>query len=460
VRNSQDRLWSLLPPWPRCLRNVIPVLVAFFLGSPPGLSADWPQWRGNGTGVSADKGVPILWHEERSIVWKCPLPERGTSSPVISGDSVFVTTHTDEDKLLLLRIDKKSGQVVWAQEVGRGTAEREGPKRHPMKVHKFYSPASPSPATDGTVVVAHFGNGDLAAFDFHGQRLWKRNLQDDHGGYTSWYGHADSPVVIGDLVISVCMQDSLSDLRAEPIESYLVAHDLRSGDVRWRVTRNTKAEKEECDAYTTPLACTLGGVKQVVVMGANQLDAYDPETGRQLWLLPGLVGGRTVASPTVAGEMIFATRGLRGPLIAVKLHRSELSTRQSRDSQGPAPLVMNFRDLAWSYSEGSPDSCSPLVWNELLFTITDDGIARCFDAASGNLKWKERLKGQYKASPVAAEGRLFFLNLDGLCTVVSASPRFDKLAENKLNDTTIASPAISDGRIYIRGSKTLYCIGR
>jgi outer membrane protein assembly factor BamB len=407
---------------------------------------DWPQWRGpEGTGVSSERGVPIVWHEQRSIVWKCPLPEWGTSTPVIWGDCVFVTTHTADDRLLLLRIDKQSGQVVWTQEAGSGTGEHEGPKRQPRKVHRFYSPASPSPATNGQAVVAHFGNGDLAAYDFEGRRLWKRNLQDDYGAYTSWYGHANSPVIVGDIVISACMQDSIADLREPPVESYLVAHDLRSGDVRWKVSRQTKAEKEECDAYTTPLFCTLNGTKQLVVMGGNQLDAYDPASGRQLWLLPGLVGGRTVTSPTVANGMVFATRGLRGPLVAVRPQRVG---------------EMNFRDIAWTYNEGSPDSCSPVVWNELIFTVTDDGIARCFDAAGGHLKWKERLKGQYKASPVAAEGRVFFLNIDGLCTVASASPRFDKLAENKLDDTTIASPALSSGRIFIRGSKTLYCIGR
>ena len=223
------------------------------------------------------------------------------------------------------------------------------------------------------------------------------------------------------------------------------AHDLASGDLRWKVPRQTKAEKEEGDAYTTPLLANFHGVKQLIVMGGNQLDAYDPVSGRQLWFLPGQTGGRTVTGPTVGKDMIFATRGLRGPLIAVR----------------PKPAgEMNFRDIAWSYSEGTPDSCCPLVWNELLFTVTDDGIARCFDATTGNLKWKERLKGQYKASPVAADGRVFFLNIDGLATVVSASPRFDKLVENKLDDQTIASPAISDGRIFIRGRKTLYCIGR
>ncbi|MBW8884356.1 MAG: PQQ-binding-like beta-propeller repeat protein, partial [Planctomycetia bacterium] len=147
-----------------------PILLAISLLATLRLSAaDWPQWRGpDGTGVSSEKNLPIIWHEQGSMVWKCPLPEWGTSTPVISGEAVFVTTHTADDKLLLLKIDKRKGQIVWTQEVGSGTAEREGPKRHPQKVHKFYSPASPSPVTNGKIVVAHFGNGDLAAYDFEG----------------------------------------------------------------------------------------------------------------------------------------------------------------------------------------------------------------------------------------------------------------------------------------------------
>lgn len=425
--------------------GIVVVFMAVLL-APSVLAADWPQWRGpDGTGVSQEKGVPIVWHEKRSIVWKCPLPEWGTSTPAIVGNALFVTTHTADDRLLVLRIDKQSGQIVWTREVGSAALKHEGPLRHTQKFHKYYSPAGASPVSDGNVVVVHFGNGDLAAYDIDGQRLWQHNLQDEYGAYTSWYGHANSPVLAGDLVISVCMQDPLSDLRDKPIESYLVAHDLRSGEVRWKVSRMTKAEAEQGDSYTTPLLCNLNGARQLLVMGGNQLDSYDPSSGQQLWHLPGLAGGRTVTGPTVAHNMIFTTRGLRGPLIAVK-------PKQAGE--------LTFHDIAWSYKEGTPDTCSPLVWGDLLFVITDNGIARCLDAASGNLKWSQRLKGEYKASPIAADGRVFFLNTEGLCTVVSASPRFDKLVENQLDDQTLASPAISDGRIFIRGRKALYCIGK
>ncbi|MDX1945490.1 MAG: PQQ-binding-like beta-propeller repeat protein [Pirellulaceae bacterium] len=413
-------------------------------------AADWPQWRGPaGTGVSSEKELPIVWHESRSIVWKCPLPEWGDSTPAIAGDAIFVTSHTAENKLLLLKIDKKTGKVAWTQEVGAGEAVRQTPeKRSVQKFHQLQNLASPSPVTDGKTVVVHFGNGDLAAYDFDGHQYWKKNLQDEYGSYSIWWGHANSPVIVGDTVISVCMQDSLADLRDAPVESYLVAHDLRTGTLRWKSLRMTAAKAEECDAYTTPLVCDIGGKTQLVVMGGNQLDAYDPTTGKQLWFLPGLVGGRTVTGPTIAGGTIFATRGMRKPLVAVRPGEP--------DKKGELP----YRSIAWTYEEGTPDTCSPVVWNELLFVVADDGIARCIDAASGNLKWKERLKGKYKASPIAAEGRVYFLNTEGLCTIVSAAPRFDKLVENQLDDETIASPATSDGRIYIRGKKALYCLGR
>jgi outer membrane protein assembly factor BamB len=415
-------------------------------GGTAAVAGDWPQWRGpEGTGVSHEKEVPIVWHEGRGINWKCPLPEWGTSTPAIWNEAIFVTSHTADNQLVLVHIDKKTGQIVWTQAVGSGEAVREAPKRSTQKFHQLHNLASPSPVTDGKTVVAHFGNGDLAAYDFDGKQLWRHNLQEEYGAYSIWWGHANSPVIAGDLVISVSMQDSLADIQSKPVESYLLAHDLKTGEVRWKISRTTKADAEECDAYTTPLLLNVNGAPQLVVMGGNQLDAYEPATGKQLWFLPGLKGGRTVTGPTAANGLIFATRGMRGDLLAVKpSEQSELTNR----------------DIVWKTSEGTPDTCCPVVWNDLLFVVADDGIARCFDAAGGHLKWKERLKGKYKASPIAAEGRVFFLNTEGLCTVVSAAPRFDRLVENQLDDETIASPAISDGKIYLRGRKSLYCIGR
>lgn len=407
------------------------------------LAENWPQWRGpKGDSTSAEQNLPLAWGEGRGIAWKVALPEWGDSTPAIWGDAIFLTTQ-NEDKLLVMRLDKADGHVVWMHEMGTADTRREAEKRSVQKFHKLHNNASPSPVTDSEVVIFHFGNGELAAYDFAGKQLWKRNLQTDYGTYTIWWGHANSPVIEGNLVISVCMQDSLSGVASDLAPSYLVAHDKRTGREVWKSMRMTGAEAEQGDSYTTPLLHEAGGRRELIVMGGNQLDAYDPANGKQLWHLPGLVGGRTVTGPTLGEGLVYATEGQKGELVAVKLGgQGQLGTRAE----------------AWKYRENTPDTCCPVIWGGLLFTVNDAGIAQCFDARTGHLKWKERLAGGYKASPLAAEGRIYFLNVAGLCTVISASDRFEKLVENQLDDETIASPALSDGRLYVRGKKHLYCI--
>jgi len=427
------------------------LLILLCLATAP-RAENWPQWRGpRGTGVSRESSVPVFWSEDREIAWKCPLPEWGNSTPAIWNDSVFVTSHTNDGRLLLLHIGARTGRLLWTQQVGSATAPRGAVKRGEQRFHALHNLASPSPVTNGQVVVVHFGNGDLAAYDFNGGQLWKRNLQNDYGPYKVWYGHANSPVLVGDVVISVCMQDALADLQDEPAQSYLVAHDLATGRQRWKTLRMTDAPGEEADAYTTPLLITAGASQQVVVMGANQLDAYEPRTGKQIWFLPGLTGGRTVASPTILDETILAARGKGGPLLAIP----PITPLPSAEA-----VERSRREILWTIGQGTADSASPVAHALLLFTITDDGIVRCYDTLTGEQKWRKRLTGDYKASPVIVEGRVLFLNTSGTCTVVSASSRFDKLVENQLNDTMLASPAIAHQHIYLRGRKTLYCIGR
>jgi outer membrane protein assembly factor BamB len=240
------------------------------------------------------------------------------------------------------------------------------------------------------------------------------------------------------------MQDSLADLADEPAPSYLVAHDLATGKLRWKSMRLTGAPAEQGDAYTTPIPLDVDGATQLVVMGANQLDGYDPATGRQLWFLPGLVGGRTVTGPTAAGGLVYATRGMRGPLLALRVGGSgELSADR----------------IVWQADKGTPDTPCVVVDRGILFSVNDDGIARAYDAKTGQPHWNARLAGNYKASPLAALGRVYFLNTTGLCSVVSASAKFEKLAENQLPDATIASPAVSGGCVFIRGREALYGLG-
>ncbi len=406
---------------------------------------NWPAWRGpRGNSTSQDAGLPVEWSDTSGIAWKTSLPEWGTSTPAIWNDALFVTTQHDED-LLVVKLDRRTGRIEWTENVGQAAVPRAGPSRDKQKFHRLHNLASPSPVTDGKLVVVHFGNGDLAAFDFDGQRRWKRNLQEDHGTYTIWWGHANSPVLYKDTVISVCMQDSLADLRDTAASSYLVAHDLETGQPRWTSMRLTDAPAEQGDAYTTPILVPVDGATQLVVMGANQLDGYNPDTGRQLWFLAGLVGGRTVTGPTAAEGLVYVTRGMRGPLLAVR-----------PGSTGELPES----SIVWHYDKGTPDTPCPVVERGLLFTVTDDGIARSFDAKSGQLHWTHRLGGDYKASPLAAGGRIYFLNTTGVCTVVAAAEEFEQLAENALSDSTLASPAAAGGQLFLRGRTALVLPGR
>ncbi len=419
----------------------------------PARADNWPQWRGpSGDGVCRETGLPVAWAEGSGIEWKCALPEWGTSTPAIWGDAVFLTAHADDEKLLLLRIDKPGGRIAWTRQVGVGQAPQrargmpKGGWRGQQFFHATQTLASPSPVTDGELVVVHFGNGDLAAYDFDGRQLWKRNLADDYGEYTIWWGHANSPVLHENLVISVCMQDSCADVRPSPSPSYVVAHDKRTGRVKWKTLRMTEATAESGDAYTTPVFRDVAGRRELVVWGGQMLDAYDPASGRRLWQLAGLIGNRVIPSPVVSGDTIFAIQGMREALLAV---RPQGDGERSRD------------DILWSYSQGTSDSPSPVVWAGQLYMVSNDGIVRALDVDSGRLVWKERLPGGYRASPVVAEGRVYFLNTKGLTTVVSASSRFDRLTENQLDaEHTFASPAVSDGKLYLRSRRWLYCIGR
>lgn len=429
-------------------------ILLFLVLSLPALVAaeNWPQWRGpDGNSLSNSTGLPVQWSQEKGILWKCPLTGTGNSTPAIWGTALFVTAQQDE-KLLLVKIDKQTGKIDWTRQASRGTVVRSAPldpktskARGQQKFHLLQNLASPSPVTDGKRIFVHFGNGDLVAYDTAGEELWRHDLQKDHGLYTIWWGHANSPVLYQDLVISICMQDSLSDLDGPRGDSYLVAHDQKTGELRWKTLRPTAANAEQCDSYTTPIFRKTDAGTEMIVMGGNQLDAYDPANGKQIWYLPGLVGGRTITGPTLGDGLVYTTQGMRGPLLAI---------RPGGTRELPASRII------WQTRENTPDSCCPVVWKNLLFMIADNGIATCLDNRTGELKWKERLPGDYKASPLAAEGRIYFLNKEGLCTVVAASTSFQVLARNPLEDVTLASPAVSGTRLYLRGHKALYCLGQ
>jgi outer membrane protein assembly factor BamB len=403
----------------------------------PALTDIWPQWRGpTGDSVVPGGRLPMHWSKTENVVWKVSLPGWGASTPAIWQDVLFVTTQ-DGDKLLLLRLDRQTGKVVWQREVGHGAPRRKGPVGN-GRFHDEHNMASPSPVTDGRHVWAHFGNGDLACYDFDGKRVWAVNLPQRYGPYTIWWGHANSPLLVGDLLISVCVQDPKGGGR-----SYVIALDKATGKERWLTPRQTGATEEPADSYTTPVLYRHGGRDEVVVFGGNVLDAYDPATGKRLWQCDVFKGNRVISGPTVAGDTIYAVQGMRGPLFAIR----------PEGGDAPAGTVL------WKYASNTPDAACPVVANGLVFLATNSGVAVCVDAASGRQVWKERLGDAFRATPLVAGDRVYFFSKGGEAAVVQAGRTLRVLARPELGEPIAGPPAAAGGDLFIRTRQHLYRIG-
>jgi outer membrane protein assembly factor BamB len=398
----------------------------------------WPQWRGpTGDSVAPGRGLPIRWSASENIIWKTALPGWANSTPAIWRDAIFVTSQEGE-RLLLLRVNRRTGAIEWQRTVGRGTPRRQGPTGN-GRFHDEQNMASPSPVTDGEHVWVHFGNGDLACYDGAGQRVWSLNLTERIGRYSIWWGHANSPVLADDLLISVCMQDPKDGGR-----SYVVAHDKRTGKERWLVPRDTGATSEPADAYTTPVLSQRGGRIELVVMGGNVLDAYDAATGKRLWYCAAFNGNRVISGPTVAGDTIYAVQGMRGPVVAVR--------------EGGAGDV-TATHVRWKYTGATPDAASPVVANGLVFLATNPGVGVCLDATTGREVWKERLGDGFRATPLVAGDTVYFFSKEGRATLVEAARRFRVRARNDLGEEVVASPAAVGGDLFIRTKEHLLRIG-
>lgn len=400
----------------------------------------WPQWRGpTGDSVAPGPALPTKWSPTENVVWKVALPGWGNSTPAIWKDALFVTTQVDDDRLLLLRLDRATGKTVWQREVGRGTPRRQGPVGE-GRFHDEHNMASPSPVTDGEHVWVHFGNGDLACYDFAGERVWALNLAKTYGPYTIWWGHANSPLLVGDLLISACMQDPKGGGK-----SYVVAHDKRTGKERWFVARDTGATAEPADAYTTPVRARVHGRDELLVLGGNVLDAYDPATGKQLWHCRVFTGNRVIPGPTVSGDTVYAVQGMRGPLYAIR-------------AGGNGDVTSTH--VLWKYEGGTPDAASAVAVNGLVFLATNTGIAVCLDAATGKELWKERLGQGFRATPLVSAGKVYFFSKEGKAALVEAAREFRVVARSELGEQTIASPAAAGGDLFIRTKEHLYRIGK
>jgi outer membrane protein assembly factor BamB len=398
----------------------------------------WPQWRGpTADSVAPGKNLPTKWSMTENITWKTALPGWGNSTPAIWKDAAFVTTQ-DKETLLLLRIDTRTGKVAWQREVGTGTPRRSGALGN-LRFHEEQNMASPSPVTDGKHVWVHFGTGDLACYDFDGAKIWAQNLAEKYGFYSIWWGHANSPLLVGDLLISVCMQDPKAGGK-----SYVLAQDKTTGKEKWLVTRDTGAKGEPADSYTTPLLHHNKGRTELIVFGGNVLDAYDPADGKRLWQCKIFTGNRVISGPTLAGDTVYAIQGMKGPLFAIKAGGNDDVTATH---------------VRWKYVAVNPDAASPVFANGLIFMATNAGTAICLEADTGKEVWKERLAEAFRATPLVADGKIYFFSKQGKATIVEASRTFKTLSQADLGEEIIASPAAAHGCLFLRTKEHLYRIG-
>jgi outer membrane protein assembly factor BamB len=385
---------------------------------------NWPGWRGpSHNGVSPEKGLPARWSATENVRWKVKLPGAGVSAPVVWGERVFVTASDGRlgDGLHLLCFHRDSGKKLWHARFF-GSAASEGQ----------FAPggmAVPTPATDGKRVFALFGTGDLICVDSEGRPVWMRSLAQEYGPFRNRWGMAASPALAGDLL--VVQVD-------HPGASYLLGVDAATGANRWRTKRDASVN------WSSPLPVMVGKKLQIVAAGTYALRGYAADTGVELWSVQGLQM-QCIPTPVASGERLFVAGGRNSRLLSVRL----------ADARGDVTKT----HLVWTARSGT-NIPSPLVLDGLCYCVEDGGFVNCFKADDGERVGRERLSaGKYSASPVAGDGKVYFASESGRVTVVRAGPTFEVLARNDVGESVVASPALSQGCLFLRGDRHLYCIG-
>jgi outer membrane protein assembly factor BamB len=397
----------------------MPRLIAFILLllSTPVSAGDWPQFRGpTGQGFSDEQGLPLTWSEAKNVRWKVAIPGKGWSSPVIQGERIWLTTATDEGKSLrAISVDRNTGAILLNVEVFR--------LKSLGQINSKNGYASPTPVLDGERIYVHFGAHGTACLTQSGEIVWKTRLEYDNGQH----GAGGSPVLYENLLIVSCDGQDVQ---------FVVALDKLTGKVRWKKTR------EGYQAYTTPLIVPLAAGDQLISPGAFRAIAYDPRTGKELWQVKYGEGFSNVPRPVYGDGLVFICTGFQQPsLIAVRL-----------DGRGD----VTKSHINWTLKRGAPLTPSPLLVGAELYLISDNGIASCVDAKTGTPHWQVRLGGNHSASPIYADGRIYFLSEEGESVVIAPGKQFKALAQNQLDGATLASMAVSGGSIFVRSLTHLY----
>ncbi|MBC8357261.1 MAG: PQQ-binding-like beta-propeller repeat protein [Planctomycetes bacterium] len=374
---------------------------------------DWPVWRGiTGDNKAANPLPPLQWNNAKNVLWRADVPGRGHATPIVSGERVFVaTSDAGEETMSLLCYNRSTGERHWERELHRGGF---------LHTHQKNSHASPTPACDGQRVFTAFTVQDalrVSAVDFDGEIDW----QTEAGPFNSQHGYGSSPVLFESLVI-------VSGDNRGP--GFLAALHRETGEIVWRVQRTNRP------SYSTPIVAHVAGRNQLLLSGQDQVTSYDPSSGEVLWTTDG-PASTTANTMAWNNELVFATGGYpQNGIVAIRADSGEVAWKT--DDRGYVP--------------------SPLAIEDRLLVIQDRGVAICLDAKTGKHLWKQRLGGNFSASPMLVGEHVYATDEAGKTIVFKVTPKFEKLAENNLDDGGFASPVICGGQLFLRTSKQLYCI--
>lgn len=413
-----------------------------------GAAENWPGWRGpRGDGTSLEKNIPVHWNgpKNENIVWKTAIPGVGHASPIVWEDRIFLVSCREDTKdRILLCLDRPTGRILWEKAVINSPLEQK---------HRLNSRASSTPATDGKLVYVTFAEvnpsvpkGDpsytnekhnprsvdpcemvVAAYDFQGQRQWLVRP----GKFACKHGFCTPPILFENLVIVNGDHDG---------DAYLAGLDKATGKTVWKTPRENKTR-----SFCPPIIRQIDGRMQMVLSGSLCVASYDPHDGSRHWIIDGPTE-QFVASMVSNDKLFFLTAGFPDfHILAIR-----------PDGRGNVTKT----HVVWRTTKGCAYVPSPIIAGngKYFLVVSDGGIASCFEAADGTRHWMERIGPHYSASAVEADGLVHFLSDRGVTTILRPGEKFEKVAENPLGEDCYASPAISQGRIFIRGEKNVYCI--
>ena len=416
---------------------------------------DWPHWRGpTGTGVAASSALPSTWSATQNLAWQTPLAGAGVSSPIVHGNRVFVSSQIGDGRrrdgrhptltqgadpatageatlsrrsgadvgFIVEAFDRSSGKRLWIHEMA--------PEGELPPVHDKHNLSSASPVTDGERVYAWYGTGQLVALDMTGKPAWTKNLAKEYGGFDIQWGHASSPVLYQDSLILLCYH---------PGRPYLLALDKRTGAVKWKVDQTSGVE-----SYSSPIVVQGPSGPELIVNSSVGVESFDPNTGKSLWTYPE-VNRFPIPVAMVDDGMLFLSRGYRSsPFMAIRLGgRGDITSTH----------------VAWRVPTGGPYVSSLVHYQGVIYMSTDNGIVSAFDATNGERLFQERVGGTFSASPIAGDGKVYFLSEGGETIVIKAGRRFEVIARNRLHGHFVASPAAGGGRIFLRADDRLFAVG-